>query len=312
MTIQVQLTDTFEQWRQKTNQISVTASGFDSNITILQGNVATLTSNIATLTSNVTTLQSNVTSINSNLTLVYANIATLNNADNAIRTNVTLLQNSVVITGSNVELGNVSGRRVFVNGVNGWVGITTTNPRGNLEVKGNLVLSPLSGSNYVGLRAGSPSANVVYVLPNADGTSGQALTTSGTGTLSWTTIESGAAGAQTIVSIQASEAISAGNVVNIHSVSGAFRVRRANAAAQIEAHGFVIQGVSSGNSANVYLSGLNANVTALTPNVVYLATTAGSVTQTPPSGTNQLVQRLGVATSATSFIFNPQTPILLS
>jgi hypothetical protein len=50
-----------------------------------------------------------------------------------------------------------------------------------------------NGTNYVGLQAAaSITANVTWTLPNADGTNGQALVTNGTGTLSWTTITSGA------------------------------------------------------------------------------------------------------------------------
>ena len=44
------------------------------------------------------------------------------------------------------------------------------------------------GSHYVGFKAGNNTASVSYVLPLADGTSGQALTTDSSGTLSWSTI----------------------------------------------------------------------------------------------------------------------------
>jgi len=50
-----------------------------------------------------------------------------------------------------------------------------------------------TGTNYVGIKAPSSiSADTTWTLPNADGTNGQALVTNGTGTLSWTTITSGA------------------------------------------------------------------------------------------------------------------------
>jgi hypothetical protein len=43
-----------------------------------------------------------------------------------------------------------------------------------------------NGSNYVGFRApNSIASDVTWTLPNADGTSGQVLTTNGSGTLSW-------------------------------------------------------------------------------------------------------------------------------
>jgi hypothetical protein len=49
-----------------------------------------------------------------------------------------------------------------------------------------------NGTNYVGLKApASLSADLTYTLPSADGTSGQALITNGSGVLSFTTISSG-------------------------------------------------------------------------------------------------------------------------
>jgi hypothetical protein len=49
-----------------------------------------------------------------------------------------------------------------------------------------------SGTNYVGLKSPTTLAgNVTYTLPTADGSSGQVLSTSGTGTLSWATAAGG-------------------------------------------------------------------------------------------------------------------------
>ena len=50
--------------------------------------------------------------------------------------------------------------------------------------------------NYGGIQAPAPlAANVTYPLPTADGTSGQVLTTNGSGTLSWSTDATGGGGA---------------------------------------------------------------------------------------------------------------------
>ncbi len=52
-----------------------------------------------------------------------------------------------------------------------------------------------NGSNYVAIQApASLAANVTYTLPTADGTSGQVLTTNGSGTLSWATDATGGGG----------------------------------------------------------------------------------------------------------------------
>lgn len=45
-----------------------------------------------------------------------------------------------------------------------------------------------SGSGYVGFQGASAAGSTTYTLPSADGTSGQALTTNGTGTLSWAAV----------------------------------------------------------------------------------------------------------------------------
>ena len=45
-----------------------------------------------------------------------------------------------------------------------------------------------NGSNYVGLSVGNVSTAYTLTFPNADGSSGQALTTDGSGTLSFTTM----------------------------------------------------------------------------------------------------------------------------
>ena len=52
-----------------------------------------------------------------------------------------------------------------------------------------------NGTNYVGIQAPtSLAANVTYTLPTADGTSGQVLTTNGSGVLSWATDATGGGG----------------------------------------------------------------------------------------------------------------------
>ena len=69
-------------------------------------------------------------------------------------------------------------------------GAVTTS--GNLSVGGsNNELRFYEGSNYVGFEAPALSADKIWVLPTADGSSGQVLSTNGSGTLSWSS-ESGA------------------------------------------------------------------------------------------------------------------------
>ncbi|MFN0028417.1 MAG: hypothetical protein ACKV2O_14745 [Acidimicrobiales bacterium] len=112
-------------------------------------------------------------------------------------------------------------------------------------------------------------------------------------------------------SIQASENLAAGDVVNIHNVGGA-RVRKADASTSgKEAHGFVLAGVTSGANGTVYFEGSTTGVTGLTPGVQFLSTTPGLVTATAPSGAGQVVQRVGFATAATALNFQSNDPIVL-
>lgn len=103
--------------------------------------------------------------------------------------------------------------------------------------------------------------------------------------------------------VVASEALAAGDYVNIWNDAGAPKARKADAStAGKEAVGFVLSAVSAGGMASIYFEGQNTQVTGKTPGArQYLsATTPGATTETPPSGSGQVVQLVGVATSATS------------
>ncbi|MBP6735237.1 MAG: hypothetical protein KA142_11225 [Chromatiaceae bacterium] len=114
-----------------------------------------------------------------------------------------------------------------------------------------------------------------------------------------------------VATIAASENLAAGDFVNIHDSTGA-KVRKADATtAGKEAHGFVLSAVTSGNNATVYFEGPNTGVTGATPGVVYLATTAGGFASAAPSSSGNVVQRVGVAVSATGINFEPHPPVVL-
>lgn len=113
--------------------------------------------------------------------------------------------------------------------------------------------------------------------------------------------------------IEASENLSAGDKVNIWNDGGTPKVRKADATtAGKEAHGFVIAAVTSGNNATVYFEGNNEQVSGLTAGPVYLATTAGGVTNTPPSASGNVVQRVGFATAAGSVNFDAGPVVVLA
>lgn len=117
------------------------------------------------------------------------------------------------------------------------------------------------------------------------------------------------------VLVVASEALAAGNFVNIWSNAGVVNVRKADATvAGKEANGFVLAAFASAATATVFIiSQTNTQLTGLTPGSLYfLSTTAGGATLTAPSGSGNVTQTLGKATSATSLMFSPGSPITLA
>lgn len=118
-------------------------------------------------------------------------------------------------------------------------------------------------------------------------------------------------GADTAV-IAASEALAAGDWVNVWNSTGA-KVRKADATTSgKEAHGFVLAAVTSGANATVYFEGTNTQVTAQTPGPVFLQITAGTGGATAPSASGNVVQRLGVAVSTTAVNFEGGVPVVLA
>ena len=144
------------------------------------------------------------------------------------------------------------------------------------------------------------------------GDAGKPIAADSTGKLDSSFLPSGV-GADTQV-VQASEALNAGHFVNIYDGgAGVFRCRKADASTSgKEANGFVLAAVSSGSNATVYQVGsANNQLSGLTPSKYYLSTTtAGGVQTTIPTGSGQVVQELGVASSATTLVFTPKAAIL--
>jgi len=113
--------------------------------------------------------------------------------------------------------------------------------------------------------------------------------------------------------VAAGNSLSAGDFVNIFDNTGP-ECQLADASdISTQAHGFVIAAYSAAQTAVIYFEGSNDFVTGLTAGNVFLdAVTAGGVTGAAPSGTAEIVQRLGVATSATSMNVELGQPVVLA
>ena len=103
------------------------------------------------------------------------------------------------------------------------------------------------------------------------------------------------------ITLTASESLSAGDFVNVHDDSGTASMRKADATTTGKAaDGFVLSSVSSAATGTFHaLGAFNDGLTGLTVgSVYYLDTTAGGVTDTRPSTSGNVVQRLGRAVAA--------------
>jgi hypothetical protein len=89
----------------------------------------------------------------------------------------------------------ISGNSTVTGTLTATAGLTVNT--GPVAIRGNnrLRLYDLDNTNFIGLRSpANLTADYTYQLPGADGTSGQVLTTNGSGALSWATVSGGGGG----------------------------------------------------------------------------------------------------------------------
>lgn len=116
-----------------------------------------------------------------------------------------------------------------------------------------------------------------------------------------------------VYQLTATEALSAGDFINVYNDAGTAKVRKADATTAGKfAHGYVLESVDNGDPATVYFEGTNTQVSGATPGQNFLSTSAGGFTATAPSASGNVVQRLGVAVSATEINFERSQPIVLA
>lgn len=162
----------------------------------------------------------------------------------------------------------------------------------------------MAGDKYLINSGGQLTENRAIQTTAGGADAGKIIAANSSGVLDTTFLPPGT-GPDTQV-IQASEALSAGDLVNVHDGgSGVFRVRKADASTTgKQADGFVLAAVSSGANATVYLESTNNQVTGLTPGERWLSdTTPGGTTATAPTGAGKISQKVGIATSATTLNF---------
>lgn len=151
---------------------------------------------------------------------------------------------------------------------------------------------------------------VVATVAGGAGNADKLVATDASGRIDATLMPTGI-GADT-ATVAASEALAAGNLVNVWNDAGTAKVRKADASTTgKEAHGFVLAVVASGANATVYFEGTDAQMTGMTPGPVYLSDTApGGVTSAAPAGAGKIVQKVGFAVSATTLNFQAGEPVV--
>lgn len=169
----------------------------------------------------------------------------------------------------------------------------------------------MAGNKYISNNAGVLTEVAAVQSSAGAGDAGKIPALDAAGRLDTTLMPTGI-GADT-ASVIASEALAAGDLVNIWNNAGTPNVRKADATTSgKEAHGFVLAAVSASASATIYFEGSNTAKSGLTGGKQYLATTAGATTTTAPSAAGNVVQIVGFATSATVMNFQSGTPIVLA
>ena len=113
--------------------------------------------------------------------------------------------------------------------------------------------------------------------------------------------------------LPATEAISAGALVNIWTSSGTISVRNADGSTTgKQADGFVLAAVASGSNATVYLSGLNTSATGTTTaGLVFLSdTNIGQIAAAGATTPGHTYQQVGILTASGTLQFDPQVPVV--
>lgn len=110
-----------------------------------------------------------------------------------------------------------------------------------------------------------------------------------------------------VKTILASEALTAGNKINLWNDGGTLKMRKADAATGKRVDGFVLEAVSSGANGVCYFTGINNQLSGLTIGATYWLsdTTPGAITNTaivPADG--KISQKVGVALSATELLYD--------
>lgn len=150
---------------------------------------------------------------------------------------------------------------------------------------------------YVGLDSSGHRAEVAFKQTSAGaGDAGKGVGLNSSGLIDGTMLPTSG-----LTTLTAFETIAAGDLVNLFSDAGTVKARKAdNTNISKRADGFAPAGVTAAASGSFNIgNGANAGVTGLTIGAEYFLGVAGAVTATPVTATGSILQRVGVARTAT-------------
>lgn len=161
----------------------------------------------------------------------------------------------------------------------------------------------MSTNKFIGLVNGVRTLFTAIAASTGVSDANKILATDATGKIDSSFMPAGI-GAATEIMI-ASEALTAGDFVNIWLDTGVRKARKADASNGRFANGFVLTNVALNANATVTLQGTNTQITGLTIASRYFlsANQPGGFTTASPSTTGQIIQELGIAVSATAINF---------
>lgn len=172
----------------------------------------------------------------------------------------------------------------------------------------------MAAQRYLALVAGRIKQIVATVVSAGAADDGKIVALNAAGKLDNSVLPTGV-GAET-KSVLTSEALAAGNFVNVWNNAGTANVRKADATSPGKyANGFVLAAYGAGVMAEVYTEGINNQVTGHIVGTVYLsAITPGEAEPVAdiPTTAGHIVQAIGEAVSATEISFEPQPPVELA
>ena len=188
---------------------AVITTGTVTNLTATGASVASVNAGVANVT-DLRVVGASVTSANlgtavitngtvTNLIATSASVASVNAAVALVTTGTVTNLTSTAASIASANLGTavittLTATGASVASANVGVAATTTLTAVQASIgSANLSTARFLGatSGYVGIQAATNAGSTTYTLPSADGSSGQVLSTNGTGTLSWTTAGGG-------------------------------------------------------------------------------------------------------------------------